>query len=224
MGGISGSLSTLAGPPIEGVVVEEVVVMVGRETEGNIADVVVVTLVTAIVAQEVVVVTMTEVMRDAGQDLEVILEVKETRGETGVEAGLEEIVATARMGEVNREETEVTREKSAAIPEEKEAGVGQRGVEKTPRRREVAQKKTEVIQEKSAATPEEKEVGVGQREVEKTPRMREVAQRETEVIQEKNAVKVIPEISLDQEVGANPANTKFKLFCSFFHKNNRIIR
>jgi len=207
MGGISGSLSTLAGPPIEGVVVEEVVVMVGRETEGNIADVVVVTLVTAIVAQEVVVVT--EVMRDAGQDLEVILEVKETRGETGVEAGLEEIVATARMGEVNREETEVTREKSAAIPEEKEAGVGQRGVEKTPRRREVAQKKTEVIQEKSAATPEEKEVGVGQREVEKTPRMREVAQRETEVIQEKNAVKVIPEISLDQEVGANPANTKF---------------
>jgi len=178
MGGILGSLLTLAGPPIEGVVVEVVEAMVG--TEGTIADVVEVTLVTVIVVQEVGVVTV--VQRDAGQDLEVIPEVKETHGETEVGAGLEEVVATIRMGEVTREETEATRgEKIAATPEEKEAeaGAGQGKVEETPRMRGVTLKEKEVIQEKSAVTPEE------------------------------NEVRVIPVTSLDQEVGANPADTQF---------------
>jgi len=144
MGGILGSLLTLAGPPTEGVVEEEVVGMVG--TEGNIVDVVEVTLVTAIDAQEVVVVTV--VIKDAVQDLEVILEVKETQGKTEVGAGLGEVVETTEMGEVTREETEANQEKTAATPEEKGArvGAGPREVAKTPRIGEVTREEKEATQ------------------------------------------------------------------------------
>jgi len=179
-------------------------------------------LVTAIDAQEVVVVTV--VIKDAVQDLEVILEVKETQGKIEVGAGLGEVVETTEMGEVTREETEANQEKTAATPEEKGAGVGadQSEVEKTPRMGEVTREETEATQEKNAVTPEEKgaRVGVGPREVEKTSRMREVAQKKTEVIQksaairEGNEARVIPVTSLDQEVGANPADTEFSLFNS----------
>jgi len=56
--------------------------------------------------------------------------------------------------------------------------------------------------------------------VAKTSRMKEVTQKEAEVIQksaaipEGNEARAIPVTSLNQEVGANPADAEFSLFNS----------
>ena len=158
--------------------------MVG--TEGIIVDAVEVTLVTAIGVQEVRVVTVA--LEDA--NLEVIQETEETRGETGAEAGLGEVVATIRMREVEvtQEETEVTQERSAAILEKKGAEVCQGEVQTTQRMREVALKETGVTREKSAAPQEKAEA------------------RATRVI------------SQGPEVEANPADLKISFVYFLFHK------
>jgi len=160
------------------------VAMVG--TEGIIVDAVEVTLVTAIGVQEVRVVTVA--LEDA--NLEVIQETEETRGETGAEAGLGEVVATIRMREVEvtQEETEVTQERSAAILEKKGAEVCQGEVQTTQRMREVALKETGVTREKSAAPQEKAEA------------------RATRVI------------SQGPEVEANPADLKISFVYFLFHK------
>ena len=158
--------------------------MVG--TEGIIVDAVEVTLVTAIGVQEVRVVTVA--LEDA--NLEVIQETEETRGETGAEAGLGEVVATIRMREVEvtQEETEVTQERSAAILEKKGAEVCQGEVQTTRRMREVALKETGVTREKSAAP------------------------------QEKAEARVTRVISQGPEVEANPADLKISFVYFLFHK------